>query len=261
MKSCFLTVSCPINAFLASFSTTKNKTRENSPVLRCRKKSYQKLPSLHSSRSQTSLKHGPKVFLPCESQFSSKHRAMAPRGRQKSLKDLNLPLRWIPSSPWWTTHWLSNYAVHSKFPWQGWPGGKSTNTKPDSQGYPGSAFAHFTKMWREKHRSPSRGFRTCSMATKPRTTPSIAHRGEERIRRRGKFKSFSDISRPLEAMAGCLELNWRFQGRKWNLRSMFKRSLGAIGVEWRKIWWFFFEQRSRAEFSHVFFSALGKPKH
>ena len=260
MKSCFLTVSCPINAFLASFSTTKNKTRENSPVLRCRKKSYQKLPSLHSSRSQTSLKHGPKVFLPCESQFSSKHRAMAPRGREKSLKDLNLPLRWIPSSPWWTTNWLSSYAVHSKFPWQGWPGGKSTNTKPDSQGYPGSAFAHFTKMWREKHRSPSRGFRTCSMATKPRTTPSIAHRGEERIRRRGKFKSFSDISRPLEAMAGCLELNWRFQGRKWNLRSMFKRSLGAIGVEWRKIWWFFFEQRSRAEFSHVFFSALGKPK-
>ena len=261
MKSCFLTVSCPINAFLASFSTTKNKTRENSPVLRCRKKSYQKLPSLHSSRSQTSLKHGPKVFLPCESQFSSKHRAMAPRGREKSLKDLNLPLRWIPSSPWWTTNWLSSYAVHSKFPWQGWPGGKSTNTKPDSQGYPGSAFAHFTKMWREKHRSPSRGFRTCSMATKPRTTPSIAHRGEERIRRRGKFKSFSDISRPLEAMAGCLELNWRFQGRKWNLRSMFKRSLGAIGVEWRKIWWFFFEQRSRAEFSHVFFSALGQPKH
>ena len=261
MKSCFLTVSCPINAFLASFSTTKNKTRENSPVLRCRKKSYQKLPSLHSSRSQTSLKHGPKVFLPCESQFSSKHRAMAPRGREKSLKDLNLPLRWIPSSPWWTTNWLSSYAVHSKFPWQGWPGGKSTNTKPDSQGYPGSAFAHFTKMWREKHRSPSRGFRTCSMATKPRTTPSIAHRGEERIRRRGKFKSFSDISRPLEAMAGCLELNWRFQGRKWNLRSMFKRSLGAIGVEWRKIWWFFFEQRSRAEFSHVFLSALGQPKH
>ena len=261
MKSCFLTVSCPINAFLASFSTTKNKTRENSPVLRCRKKSYQKLPSLHSSRSQTSIKHGPKVFLPCESQFSSKHRAMAPRGREKSLKDLNLPLRWIPSSPWWTTNWLSSYAVHSKFPWQGWPGGKSTNTKPDSQGYPGSAYAHFTKMWREKHRSPSRGFRTCSMATKPRTTPSIAHRGEERIRRRGKFKSFSDISRPLEAMAGCLELNWRFQGRKWNLRSMFKRSLGAIGVEWRKIWWFFFEQRSRAEFSHVFFSALGKPKH
>ena len=253
MKSCFLTVSCPINAFLASFSTTKHKTRENSPVLRCRKKSYQKLPSLHSSRSQTSL--------PCESQFSSKHRAMAPRGRKKSLKDLNLPLRWIPSSPWWTTNWLSSYAVHSKFPWQGWPGGKSTNTKPDSQGYPGSAFAHFTKKWREKHRSPSRGFRTCSMATKPRTTPSIAHRGEERIRRRGKFKSFSDISRPLEAMAGCLELNCRFQGRKWNLRSMFKRSLGAIGVEWRKIWWFFFEQRSRAEFSHVFFSALGKPKH
>ena len=122
MKSCFLTVSCPINAFLASFSTTKNKTRENSPVLRCRKKSYQKLPSLHSSRSQTSLKHGPKVFLPCESQFSSKHRAMAPRGREKSLKDLNLPLRWIPSSPWWTTNWLSSYAVHSKFPWQGWPG-------------------------------------------------------------------------------------------------------------------------------------------
>ena len=186
---------------------------------------------------------------------------MAPRGREKSLKDLNLPLRWIPSSPWWTTNWLSSYAVHSKFPWQGWPGGKSTNTKPDSQGYPGSAFAHFTKMWWEKHRSPSRGFRTCSMATKPRTTPWIAHRGEERIRRRGKFKSFSDISRPLEAMAGCLELNWRFQGRKWNLRSMFKRSLGAIGVEWRKIWWFFFEQRSRAEFSHVFFSALGKPKH
>ena len=40
MKSCFLTVSCPINAVLATFSTTKNKTRENSAVLRCRKKSY-----------------------------------------------------------------------------------------------------------------------------------------------------------------------------------------------------------------------------
>ena len=139
---------------------------------------------------------------------------MASRGREKSLKDLNLPLRWIPSSQWWTTDWLSSYAVHSKFPWRGWPGGKSTNTKPDLQGYPGSAFAHFTKKWREKHRSPSRGFWTCSMATKPRATPSVAHRGEEQIHRRAKFKSFSDISRPLEAMARCLELKWRFQGRK-----------------------------------------------
>ena len=255
MKSCFLTVSCPINAFLASFSTTKNKTRENSPVLRCRKKSYQKLPSLHSSRSQTSLKHGPKVFLPCESQFSSKHRAMAPRGREKSLKDLNLPLRWIPSSPWWTTNWLSSYAVHSKFPWQGWPGGKSTNTKPDSQGCPGSAFAHFTKKWREKHRSPSRGFWTCSMATKPRATPSVAHREEERIHRRGKFKSFSDISRPLEDIARCLELNWRFQGRK-----IFSPCSSEV---WERLEWNEgnFEQRSRSEFSHVYFSVLEKPKH
>ena len=219
------------------------------------KKKLQKLPSLHSSRSQTSLQHGPRVFLPWQSQFSSKHRAMAPRGRQKSLKDLNLPLRWIPSSPWWTTHWLSNYAVHSKFPWQGWPGGKSTNTKPDSQGCPGSAFAHFTKKWREKHRSPSRGFWTCSMATKRRVTPSVAHREEERIHRRGKFKSFSDISRPLEDIARCLELNWRFQGRK-----IFSPCSSEV---WERLEWNEgnFEQRSRSEFSHVYFSVLEKPKH
>ena len=180
---------------------------------------------------------------------------MAPRGRQKSLKDLNLPLRWIPSSPWWTTHWLSSYAVHSKFPWQGWPGGKSTNTKPDSQGCPGSAFAHFTKKWREKHSSPSRGFWTCSMATKPRATPSVAHREEERIHRRGKFKSFSDISRPLEDIARYLELNWRFQGRK-----IFSPCSGEV---WERLEWNEgnFEQRSRSEFSHVYFSVLEKPKH
>ena len=150
---CFLPYKRRFSKFLIHLEQDKGK-------LGCAtqpKKKLQKLPSLHSSRFQTSLQHGPRVFLPWQSQLSSKHRAMAPRGRQKSLKDLNLPLRWIPSSPWWTTHWLSNYAVHSKFPWQGWPGGKSTNTKPDSQGCPGSAFAHFTKKWREKHGFPVEG--------------------------------------------------------------------------------------------------------
>ena len=52
------------------------------------------------------------------------------------------------------------------------------------------------------------------MATKPRATPSVGHFVEERLYGRGKFKFFSDISSPLEAMAQCLELNWHFQGRK-----------------------------------------------
>ena len=34
---------------------------------------------------------------------------------------------------------------------------KSTHTKLDSQGYPGNAFAHFTKKWREKHGFPVEG--------------------------------------------------------------------------------------------------------
>ena len=43
------------------------------------------------------------------------------------------------------------------------------------------------------------------------------------------------ISRPLEAMARCLELNWRFQLRKRNLRSILNQRFGAIGVEERQV--------------------------
>ena len=45
------------------------------------------------------------------------------------------------------------------------------------------------------------------------------------------------ISRPLEAMAmaRCLELNWRFQLRKRNLRSILKQRFGVIAVEERKV--------------------------
>ena len=62
MKSCFLTVSCPINAVLASFSTTKNKARENSRVLRCRKKSYKNY--LHCTPV------APKLLLSMDRRFS-----------------------------------------------------------------------------------------------------------------------------------------------------------------------------------------------
>ena len=60
-------------------------------------------PSFHSNRSQTSLEHGPKIFLPWKRQFSSQHRTMASRGREMSLKDLNFPLLWIRSSSRWAT--------------------------------------------------------------------------------------------------------------------------------------------------------------
>ena len=63
MKSCFLTVSCPINAVLASFSTTKNKTRENSAVLRCRKKGYKNY-HLHCTPI------APKLLLSMDRRFS-----------------------------------------------------------------------------------------------------------------------------------------------------------------------------------------------
>ena len=54
----------------------------------------------------------------------------------------------------------------------------------------------------------------CDVATKPGATPSVGHHAEERCCGRGKFKFFSDISRPFEVMARCLELNGHFQGRK-----------------------------------------------
>ena len=38
---------------------------------------------------------------------------------------------------------------------------------------------------------------------------------KERCYGRGKFKLFSNISRPLEAMARCLEVNWHFLGGKF----------------------------------------------
>ena len=57
---CFVTVSCPINAILASFNVLVSQLLRKLPgknftVLRCQKKKLQKLPSFHSDRSQTSL--------------------------------------------------------------------------------------------------------------------------------------------------------------------------------------------------------------
>ena len=101
-----------------------------------------------------------------------------------------------------------------KIPSAGIDGGKSTDTKPDSQGCLGKAFAHFTKKGQENYRSLSRGFWKCGVATKPRATPSVVHCEEERFNRSTKLKFFSYFSCPLEAMAWCLELNWHFQGRK-----------------------------------------------
>ena len=59
----------------------------------------------------------------------------------------------------------------------------------------------------------SGGFWTREVAAKPRAT-SVGHFAEERCYGRGKLKNISDISRPFEATARCLELNWHFQGRK-----------------------------------------------
>ena len=57
---CFVTVSCPINAILASFNVLVSQLLRKIPgknltVLRCQTKKLQKLPSFHSDRSQTSL--------------------------------------------------------------------------------------------------------------------------------------------------------------------------------------------------------------
>ena len=45
-------------------------------------------------------------------------------------------------------------------------------------------------------------------------TPSVGDLSAERCYGCGKFNSFGDISRPLKAMARCLELNGHFLGRK-----------------------------------------------
>ena len=94
-----------------------------------------------------------------------------------------------------------------------------------------------------------------------RATPSVGHFAEERLNGRGKFKFFSDISRPLEAMARCLELNWHFQGRKiFVLYSSEVRER----LEWNegKFCSFFSGQRSTVEeFSLVFSLIVEKPKY
>ena len=93
---CFLTVSCLINAILASFNILVSQLLrkiqgKTKTALRCQKKKLQKLPSFHFNRSQTSLEYGTKIFFPSKCQFSSKHWAMPSRGREMSLKHLNLP--------------------------------------------------------------------------------------------------------------------------------------------------------------------------
>ena len=46
-----------------------------------------------------------------------------------------------------------------------------------------------------------------SVVTKPRATPSVGHHEGERMHGSGKFKFFSDISGPLEAIARYFEFN------------------------------------------------------
>ena len=106
---CFITVSCPINAILASvnflvFQLLRRRQEKTRLYYFTRKKKLQKLPSFHSNPSQTFLERT-KIFLPWKCQFSSKHRAMASRGREKymSLKNLNLPRSYNRSSSKWPT--------------------------------------------------------------------------------------------------------------------------------------------------------------
>ena len=82
---------------------------------------------------------------------------------------------------------------------------------------------------------------------------SVGHFAKERCY--GMFKFFSDISRPLEAMAWCLELNWHFLERKSSkVWERLERNEGNFCS-------FFFWQRSTVEFSLVLFLIFGKPKH
>ena len=94
---CFLTVSCPTykrhfsKFWCFGFSTIKKKTRENSTVLRCPKKKatkitfipLQSLPDLAWVQNEDS----PSLKM---SICDSKHRAMASRGREMSLKKFEL---------------------------------------------------------------------------------------------------------------------------------------------------------------------------
>ena len=87
-----------------SYYGSWKKTRENSTVLRCpEKKSYKNY--LHSTLIAPKLRLSTekKILLPWKCQFSSKHRAMASRGREMSLKNLNLPRPYNRSSAKWPT--------------------------------------------------------------------------------------------------------------------------------------------------------------
>ena len=147
-----------------------------------------------------------------------------------SLKHLNLPRPWHRSSAKRPTDGVIATTHVQNPPQQGWTREKSTHN-PCESGFVGLDFSRA---------HPCRGgFWTCGVAI----TPSVGHFAEERCYRSGRFKFFSDISRPLEGMAQCLELNWHFEGKK-----IFVPYSSEV---WERLKWnegnfcnFFFWQRS-----------------
>ena len=89
----------------------------------------------------------------------------------------------------------------------------------------------------------------------------VGHFAEERLYRRGKFKFFSDISRPLEAMARCFEP--QIDIFKEGESSFCTQARSGSDCSGMKVIFvaFFFGQRSTVEFSLVFFLIVEKPKH
>ena len=104
---CFLTVSCPISSTLASFNVSvfqllRRRQGKTRLYYAARKKKVQKLLSFHCNRSQTWVQNEDFPSLNM-SICGSKHRAMASRVREMSLKTLNLPRPYNRSSAKWPT--------------------------------------------------------------------------------------------------------------------------------------------------------------
>ena len=94
-----------------------------------------------------------------------------------------------------------------------------------------------------------------------RAPPSVGHFAEERLYGRGKFKVFSDISRPLEAMARCFEPHIDiFKEGKSSFCTQAKFGSDCSGMKVIFVA-FFFGQRSTVEVFLVFFLIVEKPKH
>ena len=110
----------------------------------------------------------------------------------------------------WRCSWLSSQAAHSKYLWRElviFP----TFLCKMSESVPWAPLRIcFFMGWFFPCLSLPRGFLMCSVATTPRATLSVGHHEGERVHGSGRFKFLSDNSGPLEAMARCFELNWRF---------------------------------------------------